>query len=256
MSDGSLFRRGGDQLASVDAALADGGASPSTRRSLLKLAAVGVAGGAAAGPLSAALAPAAALAADSPATVAKTAATAEALAITYLTSVIDNAKRTGHLPNSVITILEAANQAETDHLLALRSLGYHPLTTRFWIPNAFYGTNLGNVAATIEVAETLFVNAYLIGVTVFAKASPTLARYAAEICGVEAEHRALARSLQNKLPNNVGFEGYYHTTMAGIVGQLEKVGVGFGKQGSQPGAFHTYRGTGNATTAIEQNKPH
>ena len=256
MPDRFVEPRGSDELQRMDAVLDDARVEPRTRRGLLKLAAVGVAGGAAAGPLSAALAPAAALAADSPKTVAVTAATAEALAITYLTSVIDNAKRTGHLPNSVITILEAANQAETDHLLALRGLGYRPLTTKFWIPTGFYGTNLGNVAATIEVAETLFVNAYLIGVTVFAASSPTLARYAAEICGVEAEHRALARSLQGKLPNNVGFEGYYHTSMSGIVGALEKAGVGFGKQGSQPGAFHEYRGTGNATTPIEQNKPH
>lgn len=256
MSDEQVVTRSSDQLAVIDSALTDGGVEPRTRRSLLKLAAVGVAGGAAAGPLSAALAPAAALAADSPKTVAVTAATAEALAVTYLTSVIDEAKRTSALPASVITILEAANQAENDHLLAIRSLGYHALTSKFWIPTDFYGTNLGNVAATIEVAETLFVNAYLIGVTVFSKASPTLARYAAEICGVESEHRALARQLQGKLPNNVGFEGYYHTTMAGIVGQLEKAGVGFGKQGSAPGAFHVYRGTGNATVAIEQNRPH
>jgi len=108
----------------------------------------------------------------------------------------------------------------------------------------------------IETAETLFVNAYLIGITVFAKKhQPTLARYAGEILGVEAEHRALARSLQNKLPNNVAFETYKYTKLSQIVGALEKAGIGFGQKSTLPGAFYTFKGAGNAVVPIENKKP-
>jgi hypothetical protein len=67
------------------------------------------------------------------------------------------------------------------------------------------------------------------------------ARYAGEILGVEAEHRALARHAQGKLPDNVGFEVYKIKTIGGIVGALEAAGIGFGKRGKGPGAFYTYK---------------
>ncbi|HEV3093037.1 MAG TPA: hypothetical protein VGY30_00830, partial [Solirubrobacteraceae bacterium] len=87
-----------------------------------------------------------------------------------------------------------------------------------------------------------FINAYLIAVTAFAKAGMnSTARQAAEILGVEAEHRALARFAQNKLPDNLGFEVYKIKKIGGIIGALEAAGVGFGKQGKGPGAFYTYK---------------
>ncbi|MGH2874477.1 MAG: hypothetical protein ACRDL5_18715, partial [Solirubrobacteraceae bacterium] len=109
----------------------------------------------------------------------------------------------------------------------------------------------------IEYAETQFVNAYLIGVTAFAKAGKdSLARYAAEILGTEAEHRALARFAQGKLPNDVGFESYAIHSIGGIVGALEKAGIGFGKQGRRPGAFYTFRPPpASAVVRLESNAP-
>lgn len=89
---------------------------------------------------------------------------------------------------------------------------------------------------TLEVAETLFVNAYLTAITTFAKAGKSnLARYASEISGVEAQHLALARFAAGKLPNDLGFTDYSITSIGGIVAALEKAGVGFGKKGSAPG---------------------
>jgi len=103
------------------------------------------------------------------------------------------------------------------------------------------------------VAETLFIDAYLIGITTFAKAKQDkLARYAGEILGVEAEHRALARYAQSvvdgkalsraTVPNDKGFETYTIKSMSGIVATLEKAGFGFGKQGATPGQFVDYPG--------------
>ena len=88
--------------------------------------------------------------------------------------------------------------------------------------------------------ETLFVNLYLIGVTVFAQArQDTFARYSAELAGCESEHRVLAETLLNaKPPNNVGFEVYKLHSPKGIEHALEGAGVGFGAKGSAPGKFY------------------
>ncbi|MGH3026672.1 MAG: hypothetical protein ACRDLR_09515, partial [Gaiellaceae bacterium] len=102
----------------------------------------------------------------------------------------------------------------------------------------------------IEVAETLFVNAYLIAVTDFATAKQGLyCRYASEILGTESEHRTLARTAQGLIggfstpPNNVGFEGYQYKNLSDVVGALEGLGIGFGVQGAKPGQFYSFDGT-------------
>ena len=168
--------------------------------------------------------------------VIDTAMTAEALAVTYLSAVIKAAPGT---PVAKFTpVLKAANAAEYDHYKALQSLGAKPITTKFWAPKAFFGPKLSGVFPTLEVAENLFVNAYLIAMTEFAQAGKTdYVRYAAEIAGVEAQHLALARFAAGKLPNDLGFADYSITSIDGIVAALEKAGVGFGKQGSAPGMF-------------------
>jgi Ferritin-like domain len=183
------------------------------------------------------------------------AVTAEALAVTYLTGLIENADKIG-IPSSLVPVLKAANAAELDHYKTLRGLGAKPLTTKFWAPNAFFASSK-DVFATIEYAETAFVNAYLIAITAFAKAGKdSLARYAGEILGTEAEHRALARFAQGKLPNNVGFEGYKIHTIGGIVKALEKAGVGFGKKGKGPGAFYEFKTPPHSALGqIKNNRP-
>jgi hypothetical protein len=168
-----------------------------------------------------------------------TAITAEALAVTYLSAVI---KQAGGTPVAKFTdVLKAANAAEYDHYKVLQGLGAQPITTRFWAPNAFFGPGLGGVFPTLQVAETLFVNAYLIAITAFAKAGkPDYVRYASEIAGVEAQHLALARFAAGRLPNNLGFADYSITTIDGVVAALEKAGVGFGAKGSAAGKFVTF----------------
>jgi hypothetical protein len=226
-----------DDAQLVDNVLSDTATPEHTRRTLLRRAAVGAAGATAAGAL---LSPASAFAAgDTPKTVGVTAVTAEALAVTYLTQVLKVAP--SNTPKAVAGIITAARSEEQLHFNVLHGAGFKPLTTKFWIPDAFFAGGLKGIAATIEAAETLFVNAYLVGITTFAKAgNPTLARYAGEILGVEAEHRALARDLQGKLPNNLAFEAYQLHTTAQHVKALEKLGVGFGAKGSAKGQFFTY----------------
>lgn len=183
------------------------------------------------------------------------AVTAEALAVTFLTGVIANAKAIG-IPSNLVPVLKAANAAEYEHYKVLRSLGAKPLTKRFWAPDAFFKSST-SVFETIEAAETLFVNAYLIGITAFARAGKdSLARYAGEILGTEAEHRALARFALGKLPNNVGFETYKIHSIGGIVAGLENTGIGFGKKGKTPGRFYSFRTPPAATLVhLDNNSP-
>lgn len=238
-----------EDVQTLENTLEDTSASPRSRAWLLKRAALGAGVVAAATPLGRALAKSAA---DTPQDVGTTAVTAEALAVTYLTELIG---RLGSGLGKAELPLKAANQAEQDHYAFLSKAGFTPQTTKFWIPDAAFDPT--KVAATIETLETVFVNAYLIGTTVFATAkSDQLARYAAEIAGVEAEHRTLARQLQGKLPDNLGFESYKVSTLSAIVGELTAAGIGFGQQGSAPGKFYTYNGTTAATVvSLDNNAP-
>lgn len=224
----------------LDNVLADSGTPPLTRRSLVARAATGAAAVGTLGVLGPIPSALARRGGDSINEIVTAAVTAEALAQTYLTGLIENASKIG-IPSNLVPVLKAANAAEHDHYKTLRSLGAKPLTTKFWAPNSFFASS-DAVFATIEYAETQFVNAYLIAITAFARAGKdSLARYAGEILGTEAEHRALARFAQGKLPNNVGFELYKTHTIGGIVAALEKAGVGFGKKGKGPGAFYHYK---------------
>ena len=140
--------------------------------------------------------------------------------------------------------MHEAYAAELDHYRFTRT-HWTPTAKKFWIPDGFFGgpgntVDLTSVGHALVTGETLFVNLYLIGVTSFAAAGQwTLARYCAEIAGCESEHRVLAQTLLNATPpNNVGFEVYSFQQPKQIESALERVGVGFGRQGSAPGAFY------------------
>ncbi len=256
MSDQHYAWRSGEDVQVLENALRDSALVPDTRKALLKRASTSLLAAGGAGALLAACGSSnkkttstaattgasSAAASGSGAEIQKiinTAATAEALAVTYLSAVI---KKSPATPVAKFAdVLKAANAQEYDHYKALTSLGAKPITTKFWAPTAFFGPNLSGVFPTLQIAETLFVNAYLIAVTTFAKAGKSnLVRYASEISGVEAQHLALARFAAGKLPNDLGFTDYSITTIDGIVGALEKAGVGFGAQGSAPGQFVTF----------------
>ncbi|MGH3007866.1 MAG: hypothetical protein ACRDLM_00455 [Gaiellaceae bacterium] len=249
MSDENDAYASAEDVQVLENVLNDTPTSPRSRAWLLKRAALGVGVAAAATPIGQVLASSGA---DTAQSVGTTAVTAEALAVTYLTEMIG---RLGSKLGAAELPLKAANRSEQDHYAFLSGAGFKPQTTKFWIPDAAFQAK--NVAPTIEALETIFVNAYLIGTTVFAKAkNAKLARYTAEIAGVEAEHRTLARQLQGKLPDNLAYEIYKVKTMSGAVSEIESAGIGFGKQGSKPGAFYTYKGTTPATVvALDNNAP-
>jgi len=227
----------------LEDALRQAGSPRGTRRWLLERAAVGAAGVAAGG----ALAPAgAALARDRHSSISSfgtVAVTTEALTVTLLTEVLRRANRNS-VPAGDLAVFEGAYAAEVDHFRFTRRY-WNPTTTNFWIPDGFFGgsgdtLDLTALGMALVAGETLFVNLYLIGVTAFAQAgNGQFARFSAEIAGVESEHRVLAETLVGAAPpNNVGFEAFSIQRPQGIEMALEGAGVGFGTQGSAPGAFY------------------
>ena len=227
----------------LDRALKEAGTEGGNRRWLLERAALGAAGVAAAGALD----PATALARRGHNSIAEfgtVAVTTEALTVTLLTELLRRVNLNPSVPAAVKSVFEGAYAAEVDHFRFTRK-HWRPTTTKFWIPDAFYGgagntVDLTSVGKALVAGETLFVNLYLIGVTKFARAgNRKFARYSAELAGCESEHRVLAETLLNASPpNNVGFEIYSIETPAGIESALNQAGVGFGAQGAAPGAFY------------------
>jgi len=262
MPDHDSVWQSGEDVQRVENVLVDSDVAPETRRFLLGRASAGLLGagglasvlagcgsshhsnaGAAASGTSSTGSTTSSTSASSASeiqTTIDTAATAEALAVTYLTAVIKQAAGTPLA--RFADILKAANAEEYDHYKALKSLGAKPVATRFWVPNDFFGHKLSGVLPTLHLAETLFVNAYLIAITQFAKAGKaSLARYASEISGTEAQHLVLVNYAAGKTPpNDLGFTDYLITSIPGIVRALEGVGIGFGKKGSKPGSFASF----------------
>lgn len=264
MNDDARVEFGHDRIQTLDNVLSDTTIDGRTRRWLLQRAAGGfLAAGAfgALGPVSSALAATRRSAeGETPQTTLNTAATAEAFAILFLDQAIRRSPGTYSAAHPLIDVLQAAGAAEYDHYTALtKTLKATPLTTHIWIPDALFGDGTTQLFANIELAETLFVNAYLIGITNFAGAGMGgAARYAAEILGTEAEHRVLARAgaLAEEVYNNVGFEQYLVNALTDIVAGLEGVGIGFGSAGASPGQFYDYDGALPSTfSSIDGNTP-
>ena len=88
------------------------------------------------------------------------------------------------------------------HLRGRRRQGRHE---KIWVPNEVFASK-ENFLTTLVVGDQIFINAYLIGVTAFARAGKLtgsrFARYAAEFMGAEAVHRALALQSLGKPGND------------------------------------------------------
>lgn len=216
-----------------------------TRRRLLGRAAVGVtAAGGAATLLGGATA---AASGDSPASVLSFIATQESFGVTFVTEAVRRAPGT---PSAqFVDVLKAANTAEFDHVRALRQLGFASEVSKYWIPEAAFGGGGTGLFKSIELAETIEISLYLVGVTAFTRTgNPFRSRLCAEALGTEAEHRVLARAAQQMLgattepPNDVGFERYEQRNVRAAKAALEALGIGYGEPGASPGRFYEYPG--------------
>ena len=196
--------------------------------------------------------------ANSPETLTAVAATAEVLA-TIVNTV--GAERLGNRLDPVTRRnIRAAAQQEKNHyeLLTSRAVGGKPVTKQIHVPDEVFSSPQA-LLTTLVVGDQVFVNAYLLATTVFARqgtlSGSKFARYTAEIMATEAVHRALALQSLGRLGNDrayarftqreevaglptTGSGGFFKITDA--VAVLESAGFGFGKAGSKPGTMYSY----------------
>jgi hypothetical protein len=193
---------------------------------------------------------------NTPENIANIAATAEVLA-TIVNTV--GAERVALDPVTKLNVEYAARE-ELIHYETLisESVGGRAVTKRIWVPDAVFASKEG-LLTTLAVGDQIFINAYLLGLTVFARGGglqgSRFARYLAEFMGVEAVHRALALQSLGRPGNDRAFmrfaqkeetpglpstgqPGFYRITDA--VAQLEAAGFGFGQPSSAPGAFYDF----------------
>jgi hypothetical protein len=191
---------------------------------------------------------------NTPENILNTAATAEVLAtivntVGYERVALDDVTKAN---------IAAAAREELVHYQVLTSsgVGAKPATTRIWVPDKVFADRESFLTA-LAVGDQIFCNAYLLGVTVFARPGGTsnarLARYAAEFMGVEAVHRALALQSLGRLGNDRAFVRFSQreetypgapnkgfTDIRDAAKQLQAAGFGFGAAGATPGRFYEF----------------
>ena len=188
--------------------------------------------------------------------IANIAATAEVLATIVNTVGPEKVQ----LDDVTRTNIRAAAREELIHYQVLTSdaVGGSPVTKRIWVPDSVFA-NRENLLTTLVVGDQIFINAYLLGLTVFARGGgltgSRFARYLAEFMGAEAVHRALALQSLGRVGNDRAFmrfatreevsglpstgqPGFYRIGEA--VDQLKAAGFGFGEAGQGPGAFYDF----------------
>lgn len=191
------------------------------------------------------------------------ASTAEVLAVTLLTAAVNNATTIG-LKGLILQTVQAALVEEQDHLDFLLAAGATPLTMTFTVPDPKILTDYTTFFSTLEIAENLFIAAYMTATREFAElGQPTLAKYAYQIGGTEAEHRVLVRAAlalngnDHTPPNNKGFETdllLYVRDAATILTQLGFIG-GKGTPAAYPGRAAALAAAGPMMAGVVQNTP-
>lgn len=170
-------------------------------------------------------------------TILNIAATAEVLA-TIVNTV--GPEKLPNLEQPTLQNIRAAAREELIHYQVLRSVGGRPLTKSIWVPDEVFASR-ENLLTALEVGDQIFINAYLIGTTAFAKAREAkFARFTGEFMGAEAVHRALARQSLGKLGNDRAFMKFQFSRIETAVERLETAGFGFGAEGKSPGQFYAF----------------
>ena len=178
-------------------------------------------------------------------TIINTAITAEHLAVTLLTGALASAPLNLSSNQLLFSTVQAALAEEQYHADFLAANGATPLTDVFTVPDPAILTNVNTFLRTVEAAETLFIGAYMAAVREFTVLNqPQLAKYAYQIGGVEAEHRAMARAglaltgdSSGVPPNNKAFESNVVSTVGDAGQQLVSLGFinGSGTKVAYPG---------------------
>ena len=235
----------GRTVDTLDRSLRDASTPTRTRRWLLERAAMGAAGLVAASALIPAGEALARSHRDSINEWGVFASTTEALTVTITDRVGAPHEQASRGPELGVGDLRRRVRRRARPLASSRASTGRPSTTRFWIPDGFFGgagdaLDLTAVGKGVAGGEHLFVNTYLIGVTTFAAAGRSkYARYAAELAANESEHRVLGQTLAGaNPPNDLGFAEFEFDRVSQIAAAAKSAGFGFGEQGTAAGRFY------------------
>jgi len=122
---------------------------------------------------------------------------AEALAVTMYSSIITDAPFFTTLPADDQQYMRAARDEEMYHYILLRAnSGNTDAQTTYYFPTGMF-TDPQTTINTLVTLEDAFIAAYLVGVANFS--SQGLRVLAAQIMGIESDHRTLARVIANDL---------------------------------------------------------
>lgn len=163
---------------------------------------------------------------DSVQTIINIAVTAETLAVVFYTEVIAHANILGFSAAGLADIV-AAQVEEELHREFLVKQGAQAVTTTFSFPhgaNTFRNFDL--FIRTQQWLEALFIAAYILAGKEFAMLGhPDLVQVAAQIGGVEAEHRAIGRAIGGLRPaNNLVFESVFINKVSDAANVLKNNG--------------------------------
>lgn len=178
-------------------------------------------------------------------TIINTAITAEHLAVTVLAAAVQSTALNLKSNPLLYATVQAALAEEQYHADFLAANGATPITDTFTVPDPKILSDVNTFLHTIETAEVLFIGAYMAAVREFTELNqPILAKYAYQIGGVEAEHRAMVRAglvltgdNSGLPPNNKAFETNVVATVGDAAKQLITLGFigGTGTPAQYPG---------------------
>lgn len=161
----------------------------------------------------------------------------------------------GRPPNGApehVRYLQAALDAEVKHASALAAAGASSPYTRFYFPASTFrhmgtSTDPDSFLGVVNMLETTCVGVYVAAAQQFAHLDrPDLATVAAQIMGVECEHRTLGRVIADvNPPNNLTLELAPFVTVSDAVAVLRSylTGKGFARGVTAPIALPTHAQT-------------
>jgi Ferritin-like domain len=179
--------------------------------------------------------------------------TAEQLAVTFYSNGIANADKLG-ISGDNLTYLKAALVEEQIHQQFFAANGGQSLADTFSFPQGPDTFNdLKTFIATQQQLEGVFDSAFLAAIMEFAQLGrPDLAQIAGQVACIEAEHRALGRSIGGLSPaDNWAFTPVLIASVGGAPALVQKAGYLSPKTGNS----YMYKQVSIDGAGVEQTKP-
>ncbi len=191
--------------------------------------------------------------ADSIVDILTVARTAEQLAVTFYTNGVANADKLG-ITGDNLAYLKAALVEEQIHQQFFAANGGKSLADTFSFPQGPETfTDLKTFIATQQQLEGVFDSAFLAAIMEFAQLGrPDLAQIAGQVATIEAEHRALGRSIGGLVPaDNWAFTPVLVTSVGAAPALVQKAGY----LSPVSGNSYTYQQVSTSGAGVEQVKP-